>query len=78
MGSAAQVLTSMINDGRGGFVLVGLFVLFVDLIDFINIVTIYVFLDFPRPSNLDHVLQSFSDSLQVTLFPMFNFSLPFS
>lgn len=78
MVDVAGVLVEMINDGKGGFVLVGLIVFFVDFIDFINIVTIYVFLNFVKPGNLENMFESFADSLQISPFPMFNFPFPFT
>lgn len=78
LGKVAKTLTEVANDGKGGFVLVGITLFFVDLVDFINIATLYAFLDIARPGNLESIFDDFQESLQISPFPMFNFDMPFS
>lgn len=77
-GSVATVLSAVVNDGKGGFVLVGLALFFVDLIDFINIVTLYAFLDFAKPANLESIFENLENSLQISPFPIFDLQPPFA
>lgn len=78
MGSAATALNSFANNGKGGFVLIGAGLALVDVVDFINIATLYAFLDFTKPGNLESIFKDLEDSLQISIFPMINGSLPFS
>lgn len=65
-------MTALAHNVKGGAVLVGLIVYVVDLIDFINIATLYIFLNFPLPGNLESALQGFLNSMRISPSPMFN------
>lgn len=78
LGSTLQIMSTMINDGKGGFILVGLLSYFVDLIDFINIATLYIFINMTKPGNLEGVFQALSDSMQISPLPFLSFDPPFS
>jgi hypothetical protein len=45
-------LSGLSNNGQAGFILVGLGLYFVEMINFLNIVTLYAFIDMQRPGNL--------------------------
>jgi hypothetical protein len=71
-----KAFKDLADNGKGGFILIGLALFFADFIEFVNIMTLYAFIDIARPSNLESIFRDWISSLQITPFPMFRIDMP--
>lgn len=74
--SYVKSLTDGSNYGRSGVAIPGLLSIFARLTEFVQIMSFYVFLDMSMPPNLNLLVQSLYDSLQIQALP-FNVPFPF-